>query len=62
MTTFSPGDRIQTLTGRPGILQNPTVNMPNHHLIRFDDGILLWVIKDAVELAPEKITKQRKIA
>ena len=59
---MTPGDRVRTSTGRPGILQNPTVNMPHHHLIRFDDGIVLWVIKDAVELAPEKITKRRKIA
>ena len=56
------GDQVHTLTGRPGILQSPTVNMPHHHLIRFDDGIVLWVIKDAVELAPEKTTKRRKIA
>ena len=45
---LSPGDRIQTKTGRIGTLQSPTVNMPMHHLIRFDDGAMLWVIKEAI--------------
>ena len=45
---LSPGDRIQTKTGRIGTLQSPTVNMPMHHLIRFDDGVILWVIKEAI--------------
>lgn len=58
MNQFKPGDRIQTLSGRLGILQSPTANMPIHHLIRFDDGAILWVIKEVVEIANEP--KQRR--
>lgn len=54
MNQFNPGDRVQTKSGRLGILQSPTVNMPAHHLIHFDDGALLWVIKEAVEPAQSK--------
>ena len=53
MNQFKPGDRIQTLSGRLGTIQSPTVNMPIHHLIRFDDGPILWVVKEAIEIAHE---------
>ena len=57
---LSPGDRIQTKSGRLGTLQSPTVNMPMHHLIQFDDGAMLWVLKEAIEPAqPKKLDHDR---
>jgi preprotein translocase subunit YajC len=56
---LSPGDRVQTKSGRLGILQSSTVNMPAHHLIQFDDGAMLWVIKEAIEPVPPKKSKSR---
>ncbi len=53
MTPLKPGDRVQTKSGRLGTLQFPTVNMPVHHLIQFDDGVILWVVKEAIEIAHE---------
>jgi hypothetical protein len=55
------GDRVVTVTGRRGVLQPPSINMPLHHLIKFDDGPLFWVLKDLVikELTQ---TKRRKAA
>jgi hypothetical protein len=53
MNQFNPGDRVQTKSRRLGILQSPTVNMPAHHLIQFDDGVILWVVKEAIEIAHE---------
>ena len=58
---LSPGDRIQTKSGRLGTLQSPTVNMPMHHLIRFEDGAMLWVLKEAIEPAqPKNLDHDRK--
>ena len=56
---LSPGDRIQTLSGRMGTLQSSTVNMPMHHLIQFDDGAMLWVLKEAIEPAQPKKIRSR---
>ncbi len=62
MNQFTPGDRVQTKSGRLGILQSPTVNMPAHHLIQFDDGPVLWVIKEAIEPAqPKKSSSPSKL-
>ena len=57
---LSSSDRIQTKSGRLGTLQSPTINMPAHHLIRFDDGAIVWVIKEAIEPAqPKKLDHDR---
>ena len=59
---LSSGDRIQTKSGRLGTLQSPTINinMPAHHLIRFDDSAIVWVIKEAIEPAqPKKLDHDR---
>jgi preprotein translocase subunit YajC len=50
---MNPGDRVQTKSGRLGTLQRPTVNMPVHHLVKFDDGTIRWVVKEAIEIAHE---------
>jgi preprotein translocase subunit YajC len=50
---MTPGDRVQTKSGRLGTLQSPTVNMPVHHLVKFDDGTIRWVVKEAIEIAHE---------
>jgi hypothetical protein len=59
------GDRVMTTTGRRGVLQPPLINMPLHHLVQFDDGALLWMLKDVVmadsALKPSQ-SRQRKAA
>jgi hypothetical protein len=56
------GDRVVTVTGRRGVLQPPLINMPLYHLVKFDDGALLWMLKDVVVVDPAAVSKKRKTA
>lgn len=56
-----PGDRIVTPSGRTGVLQQSTFNMPHHHLIRFDSGEVHWVVKHAVAPCSATSPKKRSI-
>ena len=44
------GDRVITNSGRKGTLLRPTVNMPNHHMVKLDEGADIWVVKGAIAL------------
>jgi hypothetical protein len=55
-----PGDRIVTSTGRAGILQENTVNMPNHFLVQFDSGELHWIVQHAVKPCSQTPPKEKK--
>jgi hypothetical protein len=55
------GDRVVTVTGRRGVLQAQLINMPLHHLVQFDDGALLWMLKDVVVKEPTQ-SRRRKAA
>jgi hypothetical protein len=54
------GDRVVTVTGRRGVLQPPLINMPLHRLVKFDDGALLWMLKDVILVDPKATPQKQK--
>jgi hypothetical protein len=59
---FQVGDRVITPTGRTGAIVAPDADMPNHHLILFDDDRLFWMLKSIIKPCPvaETPTKTKK--
>lgn len=51
--TFAPGDRVRSRIGTLGIVQEPLWLMPNHTLVRFDTGVMVWVLTSILEPAPD---------
>ena len=54
------GDRVITPTGREGAIIPPKFDMPQHHLIEFEGGAVLWMLKEILHLAPVAPIKKRK--
>jgi len=43
------GDRVNTPTGRKGAIALPNADMPNHHLIKFDNGGVWWMLREILK-------------
>ena len=56
----SIGDRVITPTGREGVIILPKFDMPQHHLVEFEGGAVLWMLKEILHLAPVAPIKKRK--
>ena len=59
-TNLSIGDQVITPTGREGVIIPPKFDMPQHHLIEFEGGAVLWMLKEILHLAPVAPIKKRK--
>ena len=59
-TNLSIGDRVITPTGREGVIVPPNHEMPLHHLIQFESGAVLWMLKEILQPAPAMATKKRR--
>lgn len=47
------GDRVQTPTGRIGVIILPDADMPLHHLVLFDDGDrAFWMLREILQSGP----------
>jgi len=44
------GDRVITPTGRKGAIALPDADMPNHHLITFDNGGVWWMLQEILKV------------
>ena len=59
--SLAVGDRVITLTGREGVIIAPKFDMPQHHLIEFEGGAVLWMLREILHLAPvAPVKKLRK--
>jgi hypothetical protein len=56
---FRVGDRVTLPSGKVGAIVPPEWLMPNHHLIRFDDGTQRWILRELLNPA-ETIPKKSK--
>lgn len=54
------GDRIITPTGREGVIILPKFDTPLHHLIEFENGAVLWMLRGILSAAPVTPTKKRR--
>ena len=54
------GDRIITPTGREGVIILPKFDTPLHHLIEFENGAVLWMLREILHLAPATPVKKRR--
>ena len=43
------GDRVITPTGRQGAIIQPEFTLHLHYLILFDDGAVLWMLKEILQ-------------
>jgi len=59
-TSLSIGDRVVTPTGSQGVIIPPNHEMPLHHLIQFESGAVLWMLKEILQTAPDMATKKRR--
>ena len=59
-TSLSIGDRVVTPTGSQGVIIPPNHEMPLHHLIQFESGAVLWMLKEILQPAPDMATKKRR--
>ncbi|WP_058998430.1 hypothetical protein [Leptolyngbya sp. NIES-2104] len=57
---FKTGDRIQTPTGRTGVIIESDADFPNHCLIQFDSGQKQYVLRRILQRSVETKTKLRK--
>lgn len=47
------GDRVQTPTGRIGVIILPDADMPLHYLVLFDDGDrAFWMLREILQSGP----------
>ena len=58
--SLAVGDRVITPTGREGVIIAPKFNMPQHHLIEFESGAGLWMLREILHLAPATPVKKRR--
>jgi len=59
--SLAVGDRVITPTGREGVIIAPKFDMPQHHLVEFESGAVLWMLKEILHLAPvAPVKKLRK--
>ncbi|MCY7276558.1 MAG: hypothetical protein LH702_23200 [Phormidesmis sp. CAN_BIN44] len=58
--SLSVGDRVQTPTGRTGRIIPRNADMPNHHLVLFDDDRRYWMLKGILQLAPAAPIKKQQ--
>ncbi len=59
--SLAVGDRVITPTGREGVIILPKFDMPQHHLVEFEGGAVLWMLKEILHLAPvAPVKKLRK--
>lgn len=54
------GDRVQTQIGSLGTIQPPPYSMPLHHLVKFDNGSTMWVLRRILERATEPASTAKK--
>ena len=59
-TNLSICDRVITPTGREGVIIAPKFDMPQHHLIQFESGAVLWMLKEILQPAPATPIKKRR--
>lgn len=51
---FDFGDRVQTLSGRRGSVREPNGLSGFHTLVEFDDGVLTFVLTEALRQGQER--------
>jgi hypothetical protein len=54
------GDRVQTKIGTIGTIQEPPYPMPLHHLVKFDNGSTMWVLRRILERSTEPTSMAKK--
>ena len=59
-TNLSIGDRVITPTNSQGVIIPPNHEMPLHHLIQFESGAVLWMLREILHLAPTTPIKKRR--
>jgi len=59
-TNLSIGDRVVTPTNSQGVIIPPNHEMPLHHLIQFESGAVLWMLREILHLAPTTPIKKRR--
>jgi len=59
-TNLSIGNRVVTPTNSQGVIIPPNHEMPLHHLIQFESGAVLWMLREILHLAPTTPIKKRR--
>jgi preprotein translocase subunit YajC len=57
---LKPGDRVQTKIGTIGTIQQPPFPMPLHHLVKFDGGSTMWVLRRILERSTKPVSTTKK--
>lgn len=57
---LSIGDLVTTPTGRQGTIVQPKFTLHLHYLILFDDGAVLWMLKEILQPAAQVLISPQK--